>query len=52
MADELAVCLRRFVDVTADDRTLDRAAQALAAWDRLSQALNATEPRDRASVPA
>jgi hypothetical protein len=33
LALELAGCLRRFLDVTADDHTLARAEQALAAWD-------------------
>ena len=35
LAAELASCLRRFVNITADDGTLLRARQTLAAWDRL-----------------
>jgi hypothetical protein len=38
LADELATCLRRFIEVTADDGTLARAERALAAWDRLARA--------------
>ena len=35
LAAELASCVRRFVNITADDGTLLRARQALAAWDVL-----------------
>jgi hypothetical protein len=30
--DELAACLARFLDVSADERTLERARDALALW--------------------
>jgi hypothetical protein len=35
LAAEMASCLRRFVDVAADDGTLLRTGRALAAWDLL-----------------
>lgn len=35
--DELAVCLARFLDATADERTMQRSREALACWYRLTQ---------------
>lgn len=34
--DELAVCLERFLEARADERTLQRAREALALWERLT----------------
>jgi hypothetical protein len=56
VAGELAACLRRFIDVTADDGTLVRAQQALALWDLLAGAAGEgptdTAPcRGREAVP-
>lgn len=35
--DELAVCLARFLDARVDERTMERAREALALWYRLSE---------------
>ena len=32
VGDELAECLRRFLAATADERTMERAREALARW--------------------
>ena len=37
LAEELAWCLRRFVTAMADETTMRRAAQVLAAWDALGR---------------
>jgi len=36
VADELATCLARFLDVSADELTLQRSREALAHWQRLA----------------
>ena len=35
LAEELAACLARFLDASADERTMKRAREALALWHRL-----------------
>ena len=50
VAGELAACLRRFVDVRADDGTLARAERALAVWDLLVGAAEEC-PGDGARCP-
>ena len=35
--DELAACLARFLTATADERTLERARDALALWYRMTE---------------
>jgi hypothetical protein len=37
IGDELASCLERFLAVSADERTLDRAREALTLWYRLTE---------------
>ena len=37
VGDELADCLQRFLTASADERTLQRAAQALTRWRELSE---------------
>jgi len=34
IADELAVCLKRFLTASADERTMERARRALDQWER------------------
>jgi hypothetical protein len=34
---ELAACLARFLDATADERTMERAREALALWFRVTE---------------
>ena len=36
LAGELAACLARFLNASADERTMERAREALARWDRLA----------------
>lgn len=36
LAEELALCLARFLNASADERTLERAREALALWHRLA----------------
>ena len=35
--DELALCLARFLDARVDERTMERAREALALWYRLTE---------------
>jgi len=35
--DDLAACLARFLNATADERTLERAREALALWYRMKE---------------
>jgi hypothetical protein len=35
--DELAACLARFLDARVDERTMERAREALALWYRLTE---------------
>lgn len=36
LAEELAACLARFLNASADERTMERARDALARWHRLA----------------
>lgn len=36
IAGELAWCLRRFLEATADEPVMQRAKESLASWERLS----------------
>ena len=36
LAEELALCLARFLNASADERTMERAQDALARWHRLA----------------
>ena len=36
LTQELAACLARFLDASADERTMRRAEEALARWHRLA----------------
>ena len=36
LAEELAACLARFLDASADERTMERSREALALWRRLA----------------
>lgn len=36
LAEELAACLARFLDASADERTMQRSREALALWHRLA----------------
>jgi hypothetical protein len=53
--DELASCLERFLAATADERTLQRAREALALWGRVSESYeeqrHAEQAGDRGGEP-